>query len=135
RVLTKTFSIVECTLTNNVAGATSSAVIQLSKGTPQIIGNTISFNDLPAIGSAANAQVSALIQNNWIESNNQENSNRPQINLGITSGGDALFIEGHTIIGDPAVDMVRGIAVANFVGGTLNAVIQGNTIRNNRYGI
>src|SRR5690606_14153411 len=88
RVLTETFSIDNCTLTNNVGGATSSAVIQLSRGMPQITNNPITTNLYAAIGSAANSSVSAYIFNNHIEANNQENSNRPQINLGMTLASD-----------------------------------------------
>ncbi len=135
RVLTEAFSLLDCSLKNNVAGATTSAVVQLSRGNPEIIGNSFLFNYLPAIGSAANAQVSARIEDNYLEGNNQENSNRPQINLGVTKANDELLIKNNTIIGDPTLDMVGGIAVANFVGGNIKAIIDGNTIRNNRYGI
>ncbi len=135
RVLTETFSIDNCTLTNNVAGATTSAVIQLSRGMPQITNNTIAQNDLPAIGSAANSVVSAYIFNNTIEANNQANGNRPQINLGTTMAADPLQIIQNTIIGDPAADQTGGIAIANFVGGDINVIIENNTIRDNRYGI
>ncbi|MDN3724474.1 T9SS type A sorting domain-containing protein [Aequorivita sp. SDUM287046] len=135
RVLTDNLHMVNCTLTNNVAGATTSAVIQLSGGTPHISACTISFNELPAIGSAANAQVSAFIFNNYIEGNNQENSNRPQINMGTTMANEQLQIIQNTIIGDRSQDMVGGIAIANFVGGTINTVIQDNIIKDNRYGI
>lgn len=135
RVLTETFSIDNCTLTNNVSGATTSAVIQLSRGLPQITNNTISFNENPAIGSAANSAVSAYIFNNMIEGNNQANSNRPQINLGITLANEPLEIIQNTIIGDPALEQAGGIAIANFVGGNVNVVIDNNIIRGNRYGI
>ena len=135
RVLTDTFSIDGCTLTNNVSGATTSAVIQLSGGMPQITNNTISFNENPAIGSAANSQVSAYIFNNIIEGNNTANSNRPQINMGTTLANEPLQIIQNTIIGDPAMEMAGGIAVANFVGGSINVMIDDNTIQNNRYGI
>lgn len=135
RVLTETFSIDNCTLTNNVSGATTSAVIQLSRGMPQITNNTISFNENPAIGSAANSAVSAYIFNNIIESNNTANSNRPQINLGTTLANEPLKIMQNTIIGNPALDLAGGIAVANFVGGNINVVIDNNIIRGNRYGI
>lgn len=135
RVLTETFSIDNCTLTNNVSGATSSAVIQLSRGMPQITNNTISFNENPAIGSAANSAVSAYIFNNIIEGNNQANSNRPQINLGTTLANEPLQIIQNTIIGEPALDQAGGIAIANFVGGNVNVVIDNNIIRGNRYGI
>ncbi len=135
RVLTETFSIDNCTITNNVSGATTSAVIQLSRGLPQITNNTISFNENPAIGSAANSAVSAYIFNNTIEGNNQANSNRPQINLGTTLANDPLQIIQNTIIGDPALDQAGGIAIANFVSGNVNVVIDNNIIRGNRYGI
>jgi parallel beta-helix repeat protein len=135
RVLTETFSIDNCTLTNNVSGTTSSAVIQLSRGMPQITNNTIAFNSNPAIGSAANSAVSAYIFNNTIEGNNTANSNRPQINLGPTLANEPLQIVQNTIIGDPALEQAGGIAIANFVGGDVNVVIENNTIRGNRYGI
>ncbi len=135
RVLTETFSIDNCTLTNNVSGATTSAIIQLSRGMPQITNNTISFNENPAIGSAANSAVSAYIFNNTIEGNNQANSNRPQINLGTTLANEPLQIIQNTIIGAPALDQAGGIAIANFVGGNVNVVIDNNIIRGNRYGI
>lgn len=135
RVLTETFSIDNCTLTNNTEGATTSAVIQLSRGIPQITNNTITFNQLAAIGSAANADVSANISNNYLEGNNQSNSNRPQINLGTTRNDAPLIIDQNTIVGDVNLDMVGGIAVANFIGGSINAEISNNTIRDNRYGI
>ncbi|MAP81048.1 MAG: hypothetical protein CL526_08160 [Aequorivita sp.] len=135
RVLTETFAIDNCTLTNNVSGTTSSAVIQLSRGTPQITNNTISFNENPAIGSAANAAVSAYIFNNTIEGNNIANSNRPQINLATTLQNPPLEIIQNTIIGDPTLDQAGGIAIANFVGGDVYVVIENNTIRGNRYGI
>ncbi len=135
RVLTANFIITDSTLSFNVSGTTSSAVIQLSKGKPQILFNTITFNENPAIGSAANAQVSAVINGNYIEGNNIVNSNRPQINLGVTIPSETLQIINNTIIGDPANDMAGGIALANFVGGNMDANITQNIIRNNRYGI
>lgn len=135
RVLTETFSIDNCTLTNNVSGATSSAVIQLSRGLPQITNNTISFNENPAIGSAANSSVSGYIFNNMIEANNQANGNRPQINLGTTLANEQLQIVQNTIIGDPTLDQAGGIAIANFIGGSINVIIDDNVIRGNRYGI
>ena len=136
RVLTEDFILDNCVISNNVAGgATTSAVISLSRGMPEITNNTISFNELPAISSAANSQVSALISNNIIEANNQSNSNRPQINMGTTMAGVPLQIVQNSIIGDRSLDMVGGIAVANFVGGDINVIIDENTIRDNRYGM
>ncbi len=136
RVLTETFAINNCTITQNVAGgATTGAVISLSRGLPQITNNTITFNELPAIASGANQSVSAYIFNNYIEGNNQSNANRPQINMGTTRVTDTLKIIQNTIIGDPSLDLVGGIAVANLVGGTIRVIIDDNIIQDNRYGL
>ncbi len=136
KVLTEDFTLNNCIITNNVAGgATTGAVISLTRGVPQITNNTISFNELPAISSAANNTVSAYIYNNHIEGNNQLNTNRPQINMGTTMVNDTLKIIQNTIIGDPSLDQVGGIAVANFVGGSIRANINYNIIQNNRYGL
>ncbi len=136
KVLTEDFILNNCLVTNNVdGGATTGAVISLTRGIPQITNNTISFNELPAISSAANNTVSAYIYNNYIEGNNQLNTNRPQINIGTTMVNDTLKIINNTIIGDPTLDQVGGIAVANLVGGSIRAIIDGNTIQNNRYGL
>tara|TARA_R110002124_G_scaffold99337_1_gene245279 strand:+ start:4826 stop:6298 length:1473 start_codon:yes stop_codon:yes gene_type:complete len=136
RVLTEDFIIDNSDISNNVAGgATTGAVISLSRGMPEITNNTISFNELPAVSSAANSQVSALIANNIIEGNNQSNSNRPQINMGTTMAAEPLQILNNTILGDRALDMVGGIAVANLVGGSINVIIDDNVITDNRYGM
>jgi len=136
RVLTESFTLNNCTVSQNVdGGATTGAVISLSRGTPQITNNTITFNALPAIASGANQSVSANIFNNYIEGNNQLNSNRPQINMGATRILDTLKITQNTIIGDPSLDMVGGIAVANLVGGTIRVIIDDNIVQNNRYGL
>ncbi len=136
RVLTETFTLNNCTISQNVAGgATTGAVISLSRGLPQITNNTITFNELPAIASGANQSVSAYIFNNYIEGNNQLNTNRPQINIGTTRVTDTLKIIQNTIIGDPNLDLVGGIAVANLVGGTIRVIIDDNIIQDNRYGL
>lgn len=135
RVLTETFSIDNCTLNYNVSGATTSAVIQLSRGMPQITNNTIKFNENPAVGSAANSSVSANIFNNIMEGNNTDNANRPQINMGTTMANEPLRIIQNTIIGDATLIKVGGISVSNFVGGSINAIIEDNIIQNNRYGL
>ncbi len=135
RVLTETFSIDNSTITNNVSGATTSAAIQLSRGMPQITNNTISFNENPAIGSAANSAVSAYIFNNIIEGNNTANANRPQINMGTTMASESLEIIQNTIIGDANNPRAGGISIANFTGGNVNVIIDENTISNNRYGV
>lgn len=134
KVITPNFSATNCTFSENVSGVSTGAVISLSNGSPQILNNIFSYNDLPAISSGANTDVSAQIIGNFMEANGQSNQNRPQINMG-TTGADTLRIVGNTIIGDPAMDQVGGIAVANFVGGQIVAIIEDNLITNNRYGL
>jgi hypothetical protein len=101
----------------------------------QITNNTITFNDTPAISSAANSATSPYIFNNYIEGNNQANANRPQINMGTTMVSEPIQIVQNTIIGDRALTQVGGIAVSNFVGGNINAIIDNNIITDNRYGL
>lgn len=135
RVLNEDFTINNCSLLNNVSGVSSGAVISLSRGMPQITNNIFKYNELPAVGSAANRQVSAYIFNNYMEGNNQSNSNRPQINMGTTMATDTLKIIQNTIIGDPEMTRVGGIAVSNLTGGNILAIIDDNTVTGNRYGI
>lgn len=136
RVLTEDFHVEWCVFMDIVGGgATTSAVLQFSRGKPVIKHNLIAHNYLPAIGSAANAKVSAYIFDNMILENNLENSNRPQINLGITYDDEPLRIIDNTIIGHEDTDMVGGIAIANFMGGDVYAEVSGNIIAENRYGI
>ncbi len=135
RVLNNDFTINNSTLLYNVSGVSSGAVISISRGTPQITNNTFMFNELPAVGSSANRQVSAIISNNFMEGNNTSNSNRPQINMGTTMATDTLKIINNIIIGDAALNNVGGIGVSNFTGGNILAIIDGNTITGNRYGI
>ncbi|SDS85480.1 T9SS type A sorting domain-containing protein [Winogradskyella sediminis] len=136
RVLTETFTIDNCLLTNNVSGVSSSGVLGLSRGTPQITNNTITFNETTAIGSGASNQVSPYIFNNYIEGNNQANSNRPQINLGPSLTDSPTEIIQNIIIGDRTLTSVGGVSVSDLLGTAgVNAVIDNNTVTNNRYGI
>ncbi|HET8886546.1 MAG TPA: T9SS type A sorting domain-containing protein [Salinimicrobium sp.] len=134
KVITPDFTLTNSYLAHNVAGASTGAVVSLSNGSPLIEGNTFILNDMPAVGSGANQNVSARIIGNHIEFNGQANENRPQINLGPT-GTDTLQIIQNTIIGDPTMIKVGGIAVSNFFGGEIRAIIDNNVIRDNRYGI
>lgn len=135
QVLTESFVLNNCVLLNNVSGVTTGATVTLSRGIPVITNNDFLFNANPAIGSGANQSVSAFIENNLIEGNNQSNNNRPQINMGATRVNDTLKIRNNTILGDRDLDQAGGIAVANLVGGALRVIIEGNTIKDNRYGM
>lgn len=134
KTITPNFTIVYSTLENNVSGVASGAVIALSHGSARIENNTFIDNQVPAVSSPANGDVSAQIINNYIEANSASNQNRPQLNMGPTGSG-TLKIIGNTIIGNRDLNMVGGISVAALIGDDLNALIEGNTIINNRYGI
>lgn len=134
KVITEDFSIEDSYMAYNVSGLSSGSVIALSRGSAMIRNNTFYKNDMPAVGSAANANVSAKILNNWIEKNGQSNQNRPQINMGPT-GVDTLEIINNTIIGDSAMKKSGGIGISNFIGAEINTKIEYNVIQNNRYGL
>lgn len=134
KVITSDFVIENSYLAYNVAGASTGATISLSNGSPLIQNNTFYKNDLPAVSSGANQEVSAYILNNIIEKNTQSNQNKPQINMGPT-GADTLIIKGNTIIGDPNITKAGGISVSNFLGYNVITKIEDNIIQNNRYGI
>lgn len=136
RVLTEDFHVEWCVFLDIVSGgATTSAVLQFSRGKPVIQHNLFGHNYLPAIGSAANTSFSPYIFDNMILENNLDNSNRPQINIGASYADEPIQIIDNFIIGHEDTDKVGGIAIANFMGGPLHAVISGNTIAENRYGI
>lgn len=134
RLATGDFEMQSCTMSYHKNGTTTSGAIQFTTGKPIINNSTFKFNFYCAFASAVNAQTAPEITNNFLEGNNQSNGNRPQINLGLT-GSETLKIIGNTIKGDRTKDMTGGISIANFTTGLSNAIIQGNTIYDNRYGI
>ena len=92
------------------------------------------YNEGAAIMSAANASSSVSITNSFISKNNVLNtSNVPQINLGTTGDNDTLKILHCTIEGE--ADISGGIGISTLAGGHINALIEGNEIFHNRYGI
>lgn len=136
RVLTENFALENCIIQNNVSGTTTSAVVQLSKGIINIINNHFLDNRNPALASGSNQGVSGNFIGNIIEYNNYNNNNRPQINMGPTRTDVPLIIADNIITGTSTFEQVGGIAISNLLGsGDIFAVIEGNTIRDNRYGI
>lgn len=111
----------------------STGAIDLFHSSPDIINCEIVFNHGPAILSAATAESSPFISGNYIYHNNTTNQNMPQINLGTSNPELEIKIMDNHIEGD--YTMVGGIAVTTLAGGSIECVIQGNTIIHNRYGI
>lgn len=112
----------------------STGTINLSSSSPLISNCSFTYNDGPAVMSGANSTSSPQVIGCEIKFNVVSNSNTPQINLG-TSGADSIRIIGNQIIGNPENIMAGGIAITTLAGGSLLARIEGNLIRDNRYGI
>lgn len=87
----------------------------------------------PAVLSAANGNSSPRIFGNFLVKNCASNLNMPQINLGTSSASDTIAILDNTITG--FYTNSGGIAVATLAGGSIKAIISGNNIDHNRYGI
>ena len=134
RVLSSNFLMDNCILYKNNGGVSTSGALSFSKGSPIVSNSQFLENSKAAIGSAANATVSGIFSNNYIFGNVTDNINTPQINMG-PGGTDSLKIINNTIIGDRSKIMVGGISASALAGGTNRFRIEGNTIRDNRYGI
>lgn len=135
RVMASTFNFFNSEISYQNAGISTGAAINFSRGNPKIENSTFKFNDTPAVASAANSEVALEFINNYLEGNNQANSNRPQINMGPTGTDGVTIIRGNTIIGDRTKTRVGGISVSSLLAGQSNVLIENNTIRDNRYGI
>ena len=137
RLLTElTASITNSEFYDNYGGVATGAVFSISRGSHIIENNRFIGNDTPAVASAGNATASPSIIGNYIEANNQGNSNRPQINMGPTGvATDTIKIINNTIIGDRDKTRVGGISVSALIGGNVNAIVRDNIIKDNRYGV
>jgi len=116
---------------NNLTSTTfGNGAIALFRAKP-VITNTLFYRNKRAAvqGGANNANAPVMIGNTFLE-NVTNNLNVPQINMGAT-GTDTSFVLNNQIIG--------GFTSSGGIGflpiGTANAVITGNLIKNNRYGI
>ncbi len=134
RALTGDLQMVDCIVRFTGPENLTGAALNLSMGTPLISNCTFSDNITAAIGSAANGEVAPTIINCDFIENNTANVNKPQINLG-PSGADTIRIINNLVLGNPDNTMAGGIAISTLFGGECNAVITGNEVRDNRYGI
>ena len=116
---------------NTLNSAFSSSAISLFRSNSVISNCTIYRNRRAAISSGANITSSPVITGNRIFENNTENANVPQINLG-ASASDTLIIRNNIIRG--LYDNCGGISLLP-VGSIPIALIEGNVIAGNRYGI
>ena len=115
-------------------GSSSGALYLGSDGASfHIIDCTFEDCQKAAIGGAANYRCPAVIEGCTFSRNSQANGNVPQLNLTVAS---KIEIRNCMVEGDHNLTMVGGIAISNFMGyeGT-KAIIEGCTIKDNRYGI
>ncbi len=134
RVLTAAFEMINCMVRFMNSGASTAGAVSFSAGKPLVQNCTFLENQTPAIGSSANIPVAPVIEYCTMASNNMSNSNRPQINLG-PSGPDTTIIRNNLVVGNTQLDQVGGIAFSSLVGVDAHAIITGNNVFANRYGI
>jgi len=115
---------------NTITTTFSNAAISLFRSSPVITYCSFLNNQRAAIQGGSNIANAPKIYNCLFMGNNVSNQNVPQINLG-SSGTDTVRIMNSQIL--RASTNSGGIGFLPI--GTVNAVISGNIIRNNRYGI
>ena len=112
---------------------TNSGAVSLSGGAPRISHCRLYGNARSAILSPANRPTSPVISDCQIINNDTENANYPQLNLG-PGGATPIVVERCRIVG--RYNMAGGLALSNLVGSAgSRAVVRGNYLANNRYGI
>lgn len=129
------FTMDNCTFTRHNGVSGTSAVSLGTDGTSFVITNcTFEECNRSAIGGAANYSNPVTIDNCTFRNNNTANVNAPQINL---TTATEVKITNCKIIGNPEHNMCGGIVVSNLVGltGEMNTLIEGNEIRDNRFGV
>jgi hypothetical protein len=117
---------------NSPATTFGNSAISLNRANPVITNSKFLNNQRAAIQGGSNINNAPKIINCLFQGNNTLNQNVPQINLGATSSGsDTVKIINNQIL--RASTNSGGIGFLPI--GNVYAVITGNTIRNNRYGL
>lgn len=133
KVIDSDFKITNSTIQKMDYTSSTYGAISCSYGRVYIENCKFLNNVRSGINSSANARTTLTILNNYFYNNVTENSNRPQINIGPCLEGDTTRIIGNTIIGNKN-DKAGGLGCV-----TLwlysHYLIEGNTIKDNRYGI
>lgn len=135
KVVTPNFEMYNSEVSHQNGGSSTSAAISFSKGSPIIMFSIFENNRKAALSSAANASVSAWIEGNYFEANHLDNGNAPQINMGPSGPSDSTRVINNMVIGDRSLTKVGGISVSSLMGVENKILIQGNVVRDNRYGI
>ncbi len=122
-----------CTFTNHNGTASSALFVGGNGASFHISGCHFDHCQKAAIGGAANFLCPMTIEDCTFKQNSQANGNVPQLNL---TAASEIIIKNCTVEGDPNLNMVGGIGLANWYGTPgLNVVIDNCDIRDNRYGI
>lgn len=125
----------ECTFKlHNAVSGTAALTLGTSGASFTVSDCTFEGCQRSAIGNAANYLNPVVIENCRFTGNGTKNMNAPQINLTVSEN---TIIRNNVIIGNPELNMVGGIVVSNLVGftGALNTTLEGNEIRDNRFGL
>ena len=119
---------------SNHNGIVSSALFLGSDGASFTIEDCVFDHCLKAaVGGAANFSCPVIIDGCQFLHNSQANGNVPQLNL--TSASE-VTLRNCKVLGDSTLNMVGGIAIANWFGSSGHKVFISNCdIRDNRYGI
>lgn len=135
RALSGDFFMNDSEVSYQNSGTSTGGAINFSEGNPTIQNSVFRFNATPAVASGANQSVALNYLNNYLEANNQDDSNRPQINMGPSGSANPTVIKNNLIKGDRTKTRVGGISVSSLLGVSNHVLIENNTIIDNRYGI
>ena len=130
---TKGMNVEQCSFKYH-NGTTSSALFLGGNGARFNIKNCYFEQcEKAAVGGAANYSCPVIIEGCTFVKNSQANGNVPQVNL---TAADSIIVRHCMVTGDSTLNMVGGIAVANWFGtGIHHVLINDCEIRDNRYGI
>ncbi len=135
RVLSKQFSMEDSEISYQEGGVSTSSAVSFFRGNPLVKNSKFVYNRTPVVSSGANETVGLTFEGNYLENNNIDNTNRPQINMGPSGPNQQIIIKDNQIIGGRTNTKVGGIAISTFFGSTSDALIENNVIRDNRYGL
>ena len=126
-------NVSDCTFSKHLGGVSSALFLGTDGASFHVSNCQFAECQKSAIGGAANFLCNAVIENCTFTNNSQANRNIPQINL---TTAPSIEIRNSVVEGDSTLNMVGGIAIANWYGTSGNkATIEGCTIKDNRYGI
>jgi parallel beta-helix repeat protein len=135
RIIDSDFEMDSCIMNNHNYSSQASGAISTTTGKVIVKNSTFKNNVRSAFNSGANTGTTFEISNCYLENNVTENSNRPQINIGPAQSGEVSKIMNNTILGNRELTMVGGISTSSLLGVSTTYLIEGNTVKDNRYGI